>query len=122
MEGAAMNAWPTLDLPEGAFSTEYATIEVKTAFGDMFPVRTLAGLEYAAYSFGFFSTINDELDQERLVNECIDRAVHYKWLQRAEAVAMFQRAWDSGREVAELEQSLAGTAPLKACAECTERS
>lgn len=119
MEGATVNAWPTLDLPDGEYSNEYAMLEVRVGLpADLFPVRTLAGLEYGAYSFGFFSTLNPDFGRERLVNDCVNAAVKHKWLTRAEAVVMFERAWDAGREVALLEQSLAGTAPDRACVEC----
>lgn len=119
MEGATVNAWPTLDLPDGEYSNEYAILEVRVGWpGDLFPTRTLAGLEYAAYSFGFFATLTTAFERERLVNDCVNGAVSRKWLTRPEAVAMFERAWDAGREVAMLEQSLAGTAPDRACVEC----
>lgn len=97
--------WPTLDLPEGAYSNAYAITEVKVGWpGDTFPARTLAGLEYAAYSFGFFATMKADLERERLVNDCVRAAVKRGWLTRPEAVVMFNRAWDSGREVALLKQ------------------
>lgn len=97
--------WPTLDLPEGAYSNAYAITEVKVGWpGDTFPTRSLAGLEYAAYSFGFFATLNADFERERLVNDCVRAAVKHGWLTRPEAVVMFNRAWDSGREVALLKQ------------------
>lgn len=96
--------WPTLDLPEGAYSNAYAITEVKVGWGDTFPTRSLAGLEYAAYSFGFFATMEVDFERERLVNDCVRAAVKHGWLTRPEAVVMFNRAWDSGREVALLKQ------------------
>lgn len=97
--------WPTLDLPDGAYSNAYAITEVKVGWpGDTFPARTLAGLEYAAYSFGFFATMEVDFERERLVNDCVRAAVKHGWVTRPEAVVMFNRAWDSGREVALLKQ------------------
>lgn len=73
-------------------------------WGDTFPTRSLAGLEYAAYSFGFFAALSADFERERLVRDLARAAVKHKWLNRVEAVVMFNRAWDSGREVALLKQ------------------